>query len=123
VHGIPRAPVYGDVIAFSPDGRLIATRDGSNHVHLSTLDGETLSTFDHSAGVASIDFSPDGRTLVTGDMNHEVHIWDVERRQERATLRGHFAWIDTVRFSPDGKTIASAGDDGTIRLWRSKPPD
>jgi WD40 repeat protein len=86
-------------------------------------DGTILGTLDHAANVLSIDFSPDGHTLVTGDMNHEVQLWDVERRQKRATLRGHEFWVEAVRFSPDGKTIASCSDDGTVRLWRSTPPE
>jgi WD40 repeat protein len=119
----PRSPVYGHSIAFSSDGRTIATWGESNRVHLSTLDGTTLGSFDHSADVLSVDFSPDGRILATGDMNHEIHVWDVHRLQKRATLRGHDHWVEKVRFSPDGKTIASTSDDGTVRLWRSAPPD
>ena len=124
VRRFPRSPVYGDVIAFSPDGRMIAMcEEKANQVFLSSLDGNALGTLDHAASVWTVDFSPDGRTLVTADSNNEVHLWDVQRRQERATLRGHSAWISMVRFSPDGKTIASSSDDGTVRLWRSAPPE
>ena len=102
---------------------MIAACDGegklSRHVHLSSRDGALLETLDHTADVLSVDFSPDGRTLVSGDWNHEVHVWDVARRQKRATLRGHFVGVGMVRFSPDGKTIASSSEDSTIRLWRS----
>ncbi len=119
IRRFPRSRVYDGTIAISPDGRAIAWCNDAKRVSLSSLDGVTLGTLAHAANVTSLDFSPDGRTLVTGDTNHEVHIWDLERCQERATLRGHDFWVEDVRFSPDGKTIASCSDDGTVRLWRS----
>jgi WD40 repeat protein len=118
IRRFPASPVYGPVIAISPDGQRIASVD-SNHVYLSTLDGTRIGTCDHAGSVESVAFSPDGRTLVTGDMNFEEHLWDVERCERRATFRGHDQFVEEVRFSPDGKTIASASDDGTVRLWRS----
>jgi WD40 repeat protein len=123
VRRFPKSPGFGSVIAISPNGQMFASCDQEkNIVHLSSLDGVAIGELRHTAGVYSIDFSPDGQTLVTGDVSHEVHLWDVTRRERRATFRDHDAWIEMVRFSPDGKTIASTSDDGTIRLWRSEPP-
>jgi WD40 repeat protein len=123
IRRFPPSPLFfNSALAISPDGQTLASWDGKQ-VFLSTLDGALLGTMDHAADVWVVDFSPNGHTLVTGDMNDEVHIWDVDRFQERATLRGHNAQLGMVRFSPDGKTIASVGTDGTVRLWRSDPSD
>jgi WD40 repeat protein len=119
IRRFPQTPVFGSVIAISPDGEMIASCDNTPQITLSTMDGTELGTLNHATNVCAFDFSPDGRTLVSGDKSHEVHIWDVQRRQERAVLRGHNFWVWAVRFSPDGKIIASGGDDGTVRLWRS----
>jgi WD40 repeat protein len=103
---------------FSDDGQRLAYCSGKR-VHLFDIDGRPLGVLEHQSTVRSADFSPDGKTLATSDMANQVHVWDVERREERARLRGHDQWVANVRFTPDGKTIVSASNDGTVRLWRS----
>jgi WD40 repeat protein len=119
----PKSALYRNIVALDCNGKVIACCNNSNDVTLLSLDGAMLGTLHHTGIVRTVDVSPDGITLVTGDMNHEVHLWDVARRSHRATLHGHDTWVSMVRFSPDGKTIASSSNDGSIRLWRSEPPD
>lgn len=72
-------------IAFSPDGRLIATASQDNTVRLwdSTNQrqlGQPLTGF--AAAVTSMAFSPDGRTLVTTSEPH-VWLWDIAEQVNR----------------------------------------
>ncbi|MEA3276220.1 MAG: TIR domain-containing protein, partial [Pseudomonadota bacterium] len=84
--------------------------------HFYGLVNKEKAIFD-SGDVETIAFSPDGRTLATAGWDQTVKLWDVETRQERATLKGHTDPVMAVAFSPDGHTLASASRDRTIKLW------
>ena len=107
-------------VAFSPDGKLLATGDVVGQIRVwQVVDGQQLLTFQgHTNWVSSIAFSPDGKLLaVTGSSESTVKLWDVNTGQCVRILPGHTDWVSSVAFSPDGQTLASSGDDRRVRLW------
>jgi len=46
-----------------------------------------------------------------------ITLWETERFELRATLRGHNGLIYGVALSADGKLLASGGADETVRVW------
>ena len=112
-----RSKVNG--VAFSPDGRLLATAswdetarlwDPATREHQRTLTG-------HDHAVTDVAFSPDGRLLATASWDNTARLWDPATGEQRRTLTGHTDVVWAVAFSPDGRLLATAGSDGTARLW------
>jgi WD40 repeat protein len=128
-------------VAFSPDGRMLASGDslmtgytGTTSVFIGQTTLWDVATRRHlatladpgSQGVNSVAFSPSGRTLAVADNYEGANLWHVATRHLMARLTGTSssgngaAW---VAFSPNGRTLA--GSDGNqIHLWVSSgfPP-
>jgi serine/threonine protein kinase len=106
-------------VAFSPDGKLLASTALDQAIRLwDVVTGtlrQTLAGHDFLGG--SIAFSPDGKLLAFGSEDKSIKLCDVSSGRLRRTLKGHTGWVYSVAFSPDGKLLASTALDGAIRLW------
>jgi hypothetical protein len=101
-------------VAFSPDGRYLATV--SKTVRMWELPrGLEAGSVGHE-GISKLAFSPDGRYLVTtGQDDVAARVWELlsGREIERVSHPG----VYDVAFSPDGRYLVTAGKH-TDRVWQ-----
>jgi WD40 repeat protein len=107
-------------LAFSPDGKLLATCGYDRLIKLwDTATGKEARTLkDHSDSVYGVAFSPDGKLLVSGAADRAVKVWDVATGTRLYTLSEPTDWVYAVAWSPDGEHVAAAGVDKAIRVWQ-----
>jgi WD40 repeat protein len=130
---VASSPALG--VALSPDGKLLATGDGSRALLTDLASGRTLHTLDgHADTVNSFAFSPDGRLLATGSADRTVMLWDVASGQAIRTLTGYqadrpgippiFRGVHAVTFSPacapERCPVAAIGLDGHLIVWDAR---
>ncbi|OWK36054.1 sigma-70 family RNA polymerase sigma factor [Fimbriiglobus ruber] len=107
-----RHRLHAYAIAFSPDGRHVASAGMGTTVHIwETATGKEHLRFDADAripgiqelGVDQLAFSPDGKLLAGVRINGPTCLWDAATGREVRQLAPLAGW---VAFSPDGKTVA-----------------
>ena len=110
------------VIAWSPDGKHIATGDQDSTVHFWIMaTGEDLQMTGYPTKVRELSWDATNRYLATGG-GQEVTVWDCSGRgpagTKPITLSGHQDFLSVVRFQHRGKLLASGGADGLVYVWQ-----
>ncbi|KAJ7059594.1 WD40-repeat-containing domain protein [Mycena amicta] len=109
-------------VAFSPDGKHIASGSWDNTVHIRDAEKGTLIVeplVGHTNGICSLAYSSDGRWLVTGSADRTVRLWNAQSGGAAigSPLVGHTEGVTSVAFSLSGRRVVSGSYDRSARVW------
>ncbi|PKY04101.1 NACHT and WD40 domain protein [Aspergillus campestris IBT 28561] len=116
---------YISSVAFSPNGRLLASCSRDNTIRLwnpetgalqNTLEGHL------PYGIFSVIFSPDGRLLASSSSDETIRLWDPETGALQQTIEDYIGAIEEyvggpVAFSPDSQLLAYSSICHRVQLW------
>ena len=120
---MPNRSALGQVVALSPDRRVIAATAASNSINLLDFESGRLlrNLARHSKDVTSLVFVSGGKTLVTTSFDLQVKFWDVATgtllRSLDLNSPANHTWA--IKLSPDGRRVA-AGQSSTadaLKIW------
>jgi WD40 repeat protein len=98
-------------LAFTPDGKRLASAAPSDVRLWDLADGKWIKAFPAKASDPFVSFSPDGSLLAFNSAASKPQMWDLHKGEEKPLRDAGFN-VSAAAFSPDGKTLALGTSTG-----------
>ena len=111
-------------LAFSPDGKQLATTERDNAVRLYDVEtGDRVwSHVVHLTNIyenytSAVAFSPDGKVVAAGATDNHIYLISAATGEETGQLTGHHWYPWALAFTANSRMLYSSGWDPAIRRW------
>jgi hypothetical protein len=113
----------GSGLAFSPDGRTLATCNSGMVKLFELTTGKERGIIGGQRGfISSIAFSPDGKRLAMAGFGLSVYVYDLAGDKELREFKGHQGAVTALAFAEDGRRLFSGSSDSTVLAWDTARP-
>ncbi|HEY4388451.1 MAG TPA: protein kinase, partial [Ktedonobacteraceae bacterium] len=121
-------------VAWSPDGKYIASGAGSKNDSSLRAQDQTVQTWNattgnkiytynghapdlYGYGITAVAWSADSKRIAAGVNDQTVQVWNAFDGSNAVTYPGYGSIADTVAWTPNGTYIASGYEDGKVKIW------
>jgi len=113
----------GYAVAFSPDGRMLATAGDEPRVQIWDVEsGKLIREFEQNVGgVQTLEFSSDGKTLAVSGFDPVASLWDVATGTQIGPRLPAGTRTTMLDQSPDGRHLLTTAANGQGAVWDIDP--
>lgn len=111
---------FGEGLAISPIGNMIATGGMFDIILHDAKTGDELQSLRHASYTMGLEFSPDGKRIASaprGNVNKFLAVFDIAQTSRMFNIGPLGNYIAGLAFTPDGRRIAATGCEKHVRLF------
>jgi streptogramin lyase len=108
------------IVAYSPDGRRIATAQKDGTVRQwDSATGEPVGSplKGHTETVSHVVYTPDGQTIASTSLDGTMRLFNANTGAALNPNPEHVDWLGAIAVSPSGKVLLTASANGTVQAW------
>lgn len=105
-------------LAFSPDGRFLATAERFGNIIVRRVDDlRPVTSMSGYGGALSVAWDTQNDSCIAACADNVVRIRSVDGSVRQRELFGHLDWVSSVAVSHEGERIVTGSWDRTVRVW------